>query len=83
MTEPKPLFDATVSYRTPSGRRVLYGSMIPVTSMNQCREELHLRLMNEVRFGRRRVAAVLDDFDARYITMQIDTRSRPCDAIAA
>jgi hypothetical protein len=76
-TQPKPLYDATISYRTPAGRRVLFGSMIPCTDMLECRAELERRLDNEVRFGRRRLASVLDDFSARYITMQI---GKPCQA---
>lgn len=83
MTEPKPLYDATISYRTPSGRRVLYGSMIAVTDMGQCREELEHRLMNEVSYGRRRVATILDDFKATYITMQIGRSDQTPHAQAA
>lgn len=73
---PKPLYDATISYRTPAGRRVLFGSMIPCTDMIECRAELERRLSNEVRFGRRRLSSLLDDFSARYITMQIGKPAR-------
>ena len=68
---PKPLYDATISYRTPSGRKVLFGSMIAADSPADCMPELIARLHNEEKFGRRKVAIILCDFSANFITMQI------------
>lgn len=71
MAKPKPLWDATISYRTPSGRRVLFGAMVAADSMADCEVELRARLAGESAYGRRKIAAILDDFSARFITMQI------------
>jgi len=74
MTTPKPLFDATISYYTPSGRKVLYGAMIAANSADECFPLLLDRLNGEINFGRRRCARIANDFAARFITMQIATR---------
>jgi len=70
----KPLHSATISYRTPSGRRVLFGSAIASRTLAECRDELCRRLRNEELYGRRRIAAILDDFTALSLGMQIATR---------
>jgi hypothetical protein len=71
---PKPLHSATISYRTPSGRRVLFGSIIASRTLAECRDELCHRLRNEGLYGRRRIATILDDFTPVPIGMQIATR---------
>ena len=70
----KPLYSATVSYRTPSGRRVLYGAVVAANSMVECENKLRLRLQGEERFGRRRIGNILDDFSALFFAMQIPAR---------
>lgn len=76
MTAPKPLFYATISYRTPAGRKVLYGSVTAAENPADCKQKLRRRLENEARFGRRRIGVVLEDFSSRFITMQIGKRLR-------
>lgn len=71
MNKPKPLYDVALTYLTPAGRRVRFGSMIAANTLAECEEELHHRLNNAVRFGRRKVAAVVGEFSASFITMQI------------
>lgn len=74
MTEPKPLYSATISYRTPAGRRVLFGSIIASRTIEGCREKLRERLRNEERYGRRRISEILNDFSTVSIGLQIATR---------
>lgn len=74
MTKPKPLHAATISYRTPAGRRVIFGSIIASKTLARCKEELCNRLRNEERYGRRRIGEILDDFSTFPIGMQIATR---------
>ena len=74
MINPKPLYFATVSYRTPSGRRVLYGAIVAANSTVECENELRLRLQGEERFGKRRVGNILDDFCALFFAIQIPAR---------
>ena len=74
---PKPLYDAAISYRTPSGRKVRFGSMIAAECLDECETELRARLANQVLFGRRKVAKIIGEFSASFITMQIDTRRKP------
>ena len=71
---PKPLYDAAISYRTPSGRKVRFGSMIAADCLDDCEAEIIARLDNAVRFGRRKVAIVIGEFSASFITMQIGTK---------
>lgn len=71
MIKPKPLYDAALSYRTPSGRKVRYGSMIAADCLSDCYAELIRRLGNDCRFGRRKVSHVIGEFSASFITMQI------------
>jgi hypothetical protein len=73
MTVPRPVYSATVSYRTPAGRRVLYGDLVAASDLTECANELRIRLGNEMKYGRRRVATILDDFSATFISMQIGT----------
>ena len=73
MTDRKRLYSATVSYRTPGGRRVLYGAVVAARNLTECAQELHLRLASDARHGRRRIAEVLTDFSADFIAMQIST----------
>ena len=37
MTKPKPLHAATISYRTPAGRRVLFGGIIASGTLARCK----------------------------------------------
>lgn len=74
MTMPKPLYSATMSYRTPSGRRVLYGSVVAATDPAECATELRIRLENEARYGRRRISRILNDFRAVFFGTQIAKR---------
>lgn len=74
MTKPKPLHSATISYRTPAGRRVIFSGIIASNTLAQCKEELCHRLRNEDRYGQRRIGKMLDDFSAVPIGMQIGTR---------
>jgi len=67
----KPLHSATISYRTPSGRRVLFGSIIASDTLRECREELCSRLHKEQQYGRRRIGEILTDFDAVPLGFQI------------
>ena len=71
---PKPLYSATISYRTPAGRRVLFGSVIAANTLARCREKLCERLQNEATYGRRKIASILDDFNVVSIGKQIATR---------
>lgn len=74
MSNPKPLYCATVSYRTPAGRRVLYGTVVAADDLAECAKELRLRLVDEMRYGRRRIAVILNDFSALFIALQISRR---------
>lgn len=67
---PLPLYAATISYRTPAGRRVLYGGVVAAVDEAECSVRLRLRLRKEEQYGRRRIAAVLDDLSARMFAMQ-------------
>ena len=71
---PKPLYSATISYRTPAGRRVLFGSIIASETIAECKEELLYRLRNAEKFGRRRIGEILDDFATVSLGKQIATR---------
>ena len=71
MTKPKPIYDAAISYRTPSGRKVRFGSLVAADCLDDCEEELRARLMNEQRFGRRKIAEIIGEFSASFVTMQI------------
>ena len=74
MTPPKPLYNATMSYRTPAGRRVLYGGVVAAMDPTECAGKLRTMLENEARYGRRRIASILDDFRANFFAMQITRR---------
>lgn len=74
MTKPKRLYGATISYRTPARRRVLYSRVVAARNRTDCERRLRDRLMEEVRFGRRRVACILDDFRGIFFDMQIRSR---------
>lgn len=74
MTVPKPIYDAAISYRTPAGRKVRFGALVAANTLSDCEEILRGRLDNAVRFGRRRVATVIGEFSASFVTMQIATR---------
>lgn len=75
MNRPKPLYYATISYRTRSGRKVLYSrNAIAGDTLAEVEERLRGYLDNEHLFGRRKVATVLDDFHATYIGHQIATK---------
>ena len=72
--KPKPIYDAALTYRTPSGRRVRYGHLVAAETLSECEDLLRGRLSNDVRFGRRRVADIIGEFSASFVTMQIATR---------
>lgn len=71
MTRPKRLYSATISYRTPARRRVLYGTIVAARNRLDCESRLRARLAQEAKYGRRRVATVLDDFHFVLFAMQI------------
>lgn len=75
MSNPKTLYAATVSYRTPGGRRVLYGTVVAARNLAECAEKLRLRLRDEEKYGRRRIAKILDDFFAISFGTQIQKRT--------
>lgn len=74
MNKPTKLYNATISYRTPSGRRVLYGTVVAARNSTQCEGRLRERLESEARFGRRRIGAMLNDFQAIPFSTQIIRR---------
>lgn len=76
MTAPKPIYDAGISYRTPSGRKVRFHALVAANTLSECEELLRGRLSNAERFGRRKVAEVIGEFSASFVTMQIDTRGK-------
>lgn len=71
MAAPKPIYDAAISYRTPAGRKVRYWQKVAADTLADCEAELRARLDGEVRHGRRKVASVIGEFSATFITMQI------------
>jgi len=73
-TPPKPLHYATISYRTPARRRVIFSSVIASNTLAGCREKLCERLRNEETYGRRRIGEILDDFNALSLGLQISKR---------
>lgn len=73
-SKPKPIYDATISYRTPSGRKVRFSALVAANTLSECEELLRGRLDNEQRFGNRRIASVIGEFSASFVTMQIATR---------
>jgi hypothetical protein len=70
-SKPKPIYDAAISYRTPSGRKVRFGSLIAADCLGDCEIELIARLRNAERFDRRKVASIIGEFSAIFVTMQI------------
>ena len=76
MNAPKPIYDAGISYRTPKGRKVRYYALVAANTLSECEELLRGRLDNAQRFGRRKVASVIGEFSASFVTMQIDTRGK-------
>lgn len=74
MTAPKPIYDAAISYRTPSGRKVRFHALVAANTLSECEDLLRGRLTNAARFGRRRVAEIVGEFSASFVTMQIATR---------
>ena len=56
MSNPKPLYDAEVYYWTPAGRLTRFRvAPIAANTLQECEEELVRRLLNECKFGRRKV----------------------------
>lgn len=74
MNNPKPIYDAAITYRTPSGRRVCFHALVAAETLSQCEELLRGRLDNAERFGRRRIGQIVGEFSASFVTMQIATR---------
>lgn len=74
MTEPKAIYWAGVTYKTPSGRKVYFAQNIAGDNLQEIESELRHRLESEVKYGRRKVAEVLNDFSAQYITQQIRSK---------
>lgn len=70
----KPIYDAAITYRTPAGRRVRFSDLVAASTLSECEEELRHRLLNADKFGRRKVAAVVGEFTATFITNQIAKR---------
>lgn len=71
---PKPLYYATISYRTPARRRVIYSGVIAANTLERCKEKLIECLKAEETYGRRRIAEILDDFVPLSLGKQIATR---------
>ena len=69
--KPKPIYDAAISYRTPGGRKVRFGSLVAADCLADCEAELIARLRGAERFGRRKVAVIIGEFSASFVTMQI------------
>jgi hypothetical protein len=76
MSKPLPLHSATISYRTPAGRRVLCGDVVAAPDAATCEERLRERIMSQQRFGRRRIDCFLDDFRSVAFATQIATPVR-------
>jgi len=74
--DPLPLYAATISYRTPAGRRVLYGDVVAARDEAECSTKLRERLKKEELYGRRRIGVILEDFRAIFVTMQACGSSR-------
>ena len=74
MTNPKPIYDAAITYRTPAGRKVRFHALVAAGTLSECEELLRGRLDNAARFGRRRIGEVVGEFSASFVTMQIATR---------
>lgn len=74
MTKAKPIYDAAISYYTPSGRKVRFYSLVAANTLSECEELLRGMLENAARFGRRRIARIAGEFSASFVTMQIETR---------
>lgn len=74
MTMPKPIYDAAITYRTPSGRRVRFHALVAAATLSECEDLLRGRLDNAARFGRRRIGQIVGEFSASFVTMQIATR---------
>lgn len=70
----KPIYDAAITYKTPSGKRVRFHDKVAADTLMECETELRYRLANAQRFGRRRIAIVVGEFSATFITIQIATR---------
>ena len=70
----KPIYDAAISYRTPSGRKVRFHDLVAAGTLEECEEELRHRLLNADKFGRRKVASIIGEFSATFVTHQIPTK---------
>lgn len=77
MSTPLPLHGATISYRTPAGRRVLCGAVVAAPDAETCELKLRERIMDEQRFGRRRIGRFLGDFRTVVFATQIAIPTRP------
>ena len=74
MTKPKTLYNAGMHYRTPAGRKVWYSRVVAAHTLTECENILIDCLLNEQKFGRRRVHSLLKDLTATIIGDQIQTR---------
>ena len=73
--KPKTLYDASISYITPSGRKVRFNvKAIAAWTLDECEAELRHRLKNAATYGRRRYIRVVDDFSCSIMGTQIQTR---------
>lgn len=67
--QPKPLYDCSIHYHTPSGKLVCYGALLAMHKGESLQDRLEAMLRYE---KRRKVASVAyDSFAATYRTMQI------------
>lgn len=75
MAKPQRLYSATISYRTPARRRVLYGTVVAARNRSECERRLRERLVSEAQHGRRRIAMILDDFHGIFFATQVASRN--------
>lgn len=67
----RKLYNATISYRTPAGRKVLYGGVVAAHDALECQSRLIDRLKSEERFGRRKISEIIYDFNGVVFSNQI------------
>jgi hypothetical protein len=72
--KPRTLYSAGMHYRTPAKRKVWYTRVVAAHTLEECENILTDCLLNEQKFGRRRVYTLCGDFTATIIGDQIQTK---------
>lgn len=64
MSEPQTLYNAAITYRTPSGRAVRFMKVIAAYDLHGCEHGIRDALRIEGQYGRRKVETIVGHFSA-------------------